>query len=98
MEEFNSREWMKGTSFAIGDDEKTIHKEFLGLRSKEEIEGMLEQSRERMDFYKQAYRNYKKINDKSGQLSAARNFKALEGLYFGLRWVLMDSKIDHPLY
>lgn len=98
MEEFNSREWMRGTSFSIGDDEKTVYKKFGDLRSKEEIENMLEQARERMYFFKRKYIEYKKIKDKQAQLSAARNYKALEGLYNGLRWVLRDSEIHHPLY
>ena len=98
MDEFEAREWMKGTSFSLGDDERTVIKEFPSMREKEEIEDMLEMARDRMEFYKKEYLKFKVKKDKAGQLSAVRNFKALEGLYFGLRWVLKDSEVDHPLY
>ncbi len=98
MDEFEAREWMKGTSFSLGDDERTVIKEFPSMREKEEIEDMLEQTRDRMEFYKAQYKRSRKNRDKAGQLSAIRNFKALEGLYFGLKWVLMDPAVEHPLY
>ena len=98
MDTFESREWMKGTSFSLGEDDESFPKTLRDIRSIEDIEDMLEQTRDRMEFYKAQYKRSRKNRDKAGQLSAIRNFKALEGLYFGLKWVLMDPAVEHPLY
>ena len=98
MEEFEAREWMKGFSFGIGDEESFPVKKMGTIKSESEILEMLEEVRERLDFYRLEFTRYRKSRNREAMLNAARNHKALEGVQQALRWVLSQEEVDHPLY
>ena len=66
-------------------------------RQWEEIEEMLELAQERADEWHEQYEHCRDNGDREGMLSAARNFKALEGVVKTLKWVLGEQGVDHPL-
>ncbi len=66
-------------------------------RQWEEIEEMLELAQERADEWHEQYERCRDNGDREGMLSAARNFKALEGVVKTLKWVLGEQGVDHPL-
>jgi hypothetical protein len=92
---------MRGTSFDIGDDDEeplTRSNSSESMRSLEEISNMIEQITQRMKFYQDKYMDAKKSNSRDTMISSLRNFKALEGSRKSLRWVLKDSRANHPLF
>ncbi|PXF24026.1 MAG: hypothetical protein CXX72_00330 [Methanobacteriota archaeon] len=66
-------------------------------RQWDEIEEMLELAQERADEWHEQYERCRGNGDREGMLSAARNFKALEGVVKTLKWVLGEQGVDHPL-
>ena len=97
VESFEAREFMKGTSFDIGEIEWPV-KKYIEERDTEEIKDMIEQIRERMEHYKREYKLAKKDTDKGGMVYSIRNWKALQGAHQALRWALGEQGVEHPLY
>lgn len=94
---------MKGTSFGIGGiglvgEPITRSYSSKSMRSLDEISDMIEQITQRIKYYEDKYMDAKIIKDRDTMILSLRNFKALEGSRKSLRWVLKDSRANHPLF
>mgnify|MGYP001197779768 FL=1 len=101
--EFSAPNPMKGTSFDINDDEDDIetidiYNRGIDLRPLNEIKQMIEDILQRMSYYERRYKQAKKSGDRGTQISALRNYKALEGARQALRWAIQEQGVEHPLY
>ena len=54
-------------------------------------------AQERADEWHEQFEHCRDNGDREGMLTAARNFKALEGVVKTLKWVLGEEGVDHPL-
>lgn len=89
---------MRGTDFSIDGIEDWPLRTYEDERSREEILEMIEQIRDRLEYYKLKYKEAKAAKDRSKMVSSIRNWKALEGARQALRWALGEEGVDHPLY
>jgi len=98
-ESFEASNRMRGTDFSLSDDiDEWPMRKYSEKRGKEEVLDMIEQIRERMEFFKGEYMVAKRLKDKGAMIAAIRNFKALEGAHQALRWSLGEKGVEHPLY
>ena len=72
-----------------------IPKETKPIRSREDIQLMLDDAIERRDAWLR-YWDKTKLSRKDN-VEALRNYTALRGVVKSLKWVLMHTEIEHPL-
>ena len=89
---------MRGTDFSIEGIEDWPLRTYEDERSRQEILEMIEQIRDRLEYYKLKYKEAKAAKDRSQMVLSIRNWKALEGAKQALRWALGEKGVDHPLY